>query len=410
MLRRLNLIPALFLCLNASVAIATPPSPFCNDCVATRSNLRDLCEYIVNNKRDVPTIFVAGYYMRTLVAGYQVLGDRRYLDVALTHGDALLKKQMPNGYWGTGYGPIYLADTANALGEILALQKFADPARRANYSAALRRFVSAMERDHLVLPSGALGTGFRAQPDGTITKRYDDAYTVSSALVGGETFMWMFKETGDEKYEQMGYNAVRWVLNTIREDGVIPYILPGEYADPKVKDDPENDFNLWDRLRYTNVTYVGEGIISFDLHCDKPQWRDEVHRKFQPVIEFVLRTQNPDGSWGDPKPVLRPDTNKSPWNGRPHSDRRRSAGAVNVLTWWYLHVDGDPRVLAAVRKFDKFIDDPRNAADFDMLHRRSDPDANTLTAKRPHTDGDVATALTGRAIADILSPGVDSRW
>ena len=361
---RRNLICLLLLCFTGSSGLAAQPSPFCSDCTATRSNLRDLCDYIVKNKRDMPTIFVAGYYMRTLVAGYQILGDQRYLDVALAHGDALLKKQMPNGYWGTGYGSIYLADTANALGEILTLQKHADPARRASYSAALRRFVQAIERDHLIRPSGAMGTGFRAKLDGTIIKPYDDDYTVSSALVGGETFMWMYKETGEEKYRQIGYNAVRWVLNTIRDDGVIPYILPGEYADPKVKGDPENDFNLWDRLRYTNVTYVGEGIINFDLHCHKPEWRAEVHQKFRPVIEFILRTQNSDGSWGGTEPQQRPETNKSPWNHRPFSDRRRSAGAVNVLTWWYLNVDKDPRILAAVRKFDVFIDDPKSAAEF----------------------------------------------
>ena len=410
MIRKLTIILAFFSCLTASPAAAAPASPFCNDCAATRANLRDLCDYIVNNKRDMPTIFVAGYYMRTLVAGYQILGDRRYLDVALAHGDALLKKQMPNGYWGTGYGPIYLADTANALGEILSLQRFADPVRRANYAEALKRFVAAIERDHLVLPSGALGTGFRRQPDGAITRRYDDAYTVSSALVGGETFMWMYKQSGEAKYKQMAYNALQWVLNTIRKDGVIPYILPGEYADPNVKGDPENDFNLWDRLRYTNVTYVGEGVISFDLHCDNPDWREEVRRKFKPVIEFVLRTQNPDGSWGNPNPVLRPATNRSPWNPRPYSDRRRSAGAVNVLTWWYLHVDKDPRALTAVRRFDQFIDDPKNAAEFSMLHRAPDPDANAAGPKRTHTDADVATALTGKAIADILDPGVNSQW
>jgi len=309
----------MLVCLAAAAFAA--PSPFCNDCGATRRELRELCDYIARSKRDMPTIFVAGYYMRTLVAGYQILQDRRYLDIALAHGDALLSKQMPNGYWGTGYGNIYLADTANALGEILALDKHADPERRARYFAALKRLVEAIERDKLIRPSGALGTGFRAKPDGTILRLYEDDYTVSSALVGGETLIWMYAKTGEEKYRQWGYNAVKWVLGTIREDGVIPYILPGEYADPKVKGDPENDFNLWERLRYTNVTYVGEGILSFHRHCGKRAWRDEVRRKFKPVVEFVLRTQNADGSWGNEQPVLRPANNKSPWNKRPFPDR-----------------------------------------------------------------------------------------
>ncbi len=402
----IRLILGLFL--GAAAAFAGQPSPFCNNCDATRRNLRELCDYIVESKRDMPTIFVAGYYMRTLVAGYQILGERRYLDVALAHGDSLLAKQMPNGYWGTGYGNIYLADTANALGEILALDKHADAGRRAKYFAALRRLVEAIERDKLIRPSGALGTGFRAKPDGTVLKPYEDDYTVSSALLGGETLIWMYTKTGEEKYRQWGHNAVRWVLDTIRQDGVIPYILPGEYADPKVKGDPENDFNLWGRLRYTNVTYVGEGVLSFDLHCGNAAWQAEVREKFKPVVEFVLSTQNADGSWGNTKPLLRPASNKSPWNRRPFPDRRRSAGVVNVLTWWYNHVAKDPRALAAVRKFDRYITNPENAADFGMLHRR--PSAAATTAQPTHTDEDVATALTGRAIADILMPGVDSKW
>ncbi len=400
----------LMLSLTSGLLAAGEPSPFCSDCDATRQNLRDLCDYIVQNKTGMPTIFVAGYYMRTLVAGYQILGERRYLDAALAHGDTLLQKQMPNGYWGTGYGAIYLADTANALGEILALDKHADAARRASYFAALRRFVEAIARDKLIRPSGAVGTGFRAQSDGTIIGPYDDDYTVSSALVGGETFIWMFQKTGEEKYRRMGHDAVRWVLGTIREDGVIPYILPGEFADPAVKDDPENDFNLWERLRYTNVTYVGEGIVSFDLHCKRPEWRAEVHRKFKPVIEFLLRTQNADGSWGGTKPVVRPASNRSPWSPRPYSDRRRSAGAVNVLTWWYQNVAKDARVLESVRRFDRFINNAKNAADFHLLHRHTEPDPKPGAEVYPHTDCDVATALTGRAIADILLPGVDSKW
>ena len=215
----------------------------------------------------------------------------------------------------------------------------------------------------------------------------------------------MYRQTRQERYREAAHNAINWVLDTIRPDGVIPYILPGEYADPKVKNDPENDFNLWDRLRYTNVTYVGEGIASFDLHCDNPAWRAELHRKFRPVIEFVLRTQNADGTWGTAEPVLRPETNRSPWNRRPHSDRRRSAGVINVLTWWYQDVEKDPRVLEAVRRFDRYINIPANAAAFGLLHRR--PEAPPTPG---HTDEDVATALTGRAIADILSPGIDTRW
>ena len=103
-------------------------SPFCPDadCRQTRQTFKNLCDFIVANKAGGPTltrhgkpttaIFIAGYYMRALVAGYEILGDQRYLDTAIAYGDTLLQEQMPNGYWATGYGPVYLADTGSALG------------------------------------------------------------------------------------------------------------------------------------------------------------------------------------------------------------------------------------------------------------------------------------------------------
>ncbi len=70
--------------LFAALALLVVPalaaeSPYCDDCTATQKNLRELCDYVLQHKRDMPTIFVAGYYMRTLVAGYELFGDRKYL-------------------------------------------------------------------------------------------------------------------------------------------------------------------------------------------------------------------------------------------------------------------------------------------------------------------------------------------
>ena len=74
-------------------------------------------------------------------------------------------------------------------------------------------------------------------------------------------------------------------------------------------------------------------------------------------------------------------------------------------------MEKDARVLKAVRAFDRYITDPKNAADFGMLDHMSKSDVEALRRPNfPHTDEDAATALTGRAIADILMPGVDSKW
>ena len=39
-------------------------------------------------------------------------------------------------------------------------------------------------------------------------------------------------------------------------------------------------------------------------------------------------------------------------------DPARSPGVVNLLIWYYSHVDKDPRIVNAVRKFDRFLLNP----------------------------------------------------
>ncbi len=382
-------------------------SPFCDDCQATRRNFHDLCDYIMKEKREMPTIFVAGYYMRTLVAGYEIFGERRYLDAAIAHADGLLKRQMPSGYWGTGYGRIYLADTASALGEFIVLDKHVNAARRELYLDALRTHVTAIERDGLIHPSGALGTGWRLNPDGKLAEVYRDEYTIASGLTGGEVFTWMYYKTHHDKYRRVAYEALRWILSTMNADGIIPYNLKGEFADLNRHGDAGNDYNLWRRLPYTTSSYVGEGILSFDLYSSKPEWKDEIRRGLKPHIEFLLRTQHPDGTWMDRTPPPEQRSLKA-WEYMPFADQTRSPGIINLLIWYHQHVSPDPRVAAAVKKFDRFLLDPNNARSYGMLHRgahRSEPPSN-----HPHTYDDIVTSIAGRALADIISPGVDARW
>ena len=367
---------------------AAPPkvkSPFCTDRQATLRSFRNLCEFISKEKRNVPTIFIGGYYMRTLVAGYQIFGEKRYLDVAIAYADGLLKKQSSRGYWPTGYGNIYLADTGSALGLFITLDRHVDKQRRERYFYAVRRYLLAIESDGLVNPSGAIGTGWRATKKGKILGPYRDEYTISSALTGGEIFTWMYYKTGRPHYREVAYRALRWILGTMRADGEIPYVLAGEGSVLGKKGDPKNDYNLWKRWPYDTSAYVGEGLLSFDLYSTQPRWKAELRKKTKPHIEWLLRTQNPDGSWAVPR----------------SADQKRSPGVVNFLIWYYEHVHRDPRIVTAIQKFDRFLLDPVRAKAFGLLTAGAHPKGN---------GGDVVTCLTGRAMADMLSPGIDSTW
>ncbi len=376
-----------------SAAQAPQSTPFCSysGCAQTRQVFRSLCDYIVKNKSTYPTRFIAAYYMRDLVDGYEIFGNRQYLNTAIAYGDYLLKEQMPNGFWASGYGTVYLADTGSVLGLFAALYPHVGRRRRQEYVNAVQRYVNSIEKDGMIHKNGALGTGWHHVKDGVMTDPIRDQYTISSALTGGEVFTWMYYITKQNQYREVAYRALKWILSTMRGDGNIPYILAMEGADWTRQGNPANDYNLWQKWTYGTTAYVGEGVLSFDLHCGNPAWRAWIGKAVWPNIEFLLRTQLPDGTWGK--------QNQKSW------DRTRSPGVVNYLIWYYDHVDRGPRIARAIRRFDAFFINPTNGKSFGLLNDGATPESEAEVGAF-----NAVTSLTARAVADIVSPGVDSRW
>ena len=127
--------------------------------------------------------------MRDLVDGYEIFGNRQYLNTAVAYGDYLLKKQMPNGFWPSGYGTVYLADTGSALGLLIALYDHVDHQHQKEYLNAVQRYVSSIERDGMIHKVGALGRGWEHVKDGVMTYAVRGQDALSSALTGGEIVM-----------------------------------------------------------------------------------------------------------------------------------------------------------------------------------------------------------------------------
>lgn len=389
------LVSSFVLSVSALFGSSAPAPVFIDDAVAGKTALRELCDHIVAEKKDFPIIFIGGYYMRTLVAASQILDEPRYLEAAIAYADFLLEKQSPRGYWGTGYGDIFLADTGSALGLFIVLSKHVSAERREKYQAAVARFVKAIEQDGLVNPSGAFGVGYRATPQGEVTGIMSEEYTISSVLSGGEIFTWYGRQTVDPHYQEVAYRALRWVISTMRDDGVIPYILPAIGADRTKMGTPKADAKLWDDMAYQVATYLGEGIISFDRHATWPAWKNEIRLAIRPHIEFLLRSQNADGTWAK----------------HDSYDQKRSPGVANFLIWYYLHVERDERIPPAVRRFGRVLVDPAAGREFGLLHRGAVTNwttrANTVGKFVPN---DIVTALSGRALVELLAPGIDSEW
>jgi hypothetical protein len=117
------------------------------------------------------------------------------------------------------------------------------------------------------------------------------------------------------------------------------------------------------------LTYCGEGLIAAWRHRCDPTLQDQIVQETGPCVEWLLRNQNPDGSWG----------------AKQSGDQQRSAGVVTLLAWHFRAGKNDERIAQAVAKYCRFL----------------------LVRKLPGVEQPVrTTGFTALAVADLIQPGV----
>jgi len=326
--------------------------------------LIDICSWTMTHPDS--KIFVEGYNQRATLALYEITGDRRYLHHAKAWADRLLDAQFAEGYWDSGYDTVYFADTGCALALLFNLCKHLDAAGQRRVLDAMTRYCDFLEG------KGAKAYGKWLNPDGSIGVGYwktgkhetvsRGSYTIATALAGPGVFGPMYYLTGKVPYKHIAQRSTRWCYGTsMTKDG--RFVL---YREGKLRE-PSWPFNA--------STYVGEGTIAAWVYIDDPAWRAELKRMVKSQIEWLLRSQNPDGSFAKLN---------APEQWRAH-------GIGSFLVWWYTHVERDPRVADAIRNFVTFLLSPKNRKAAGIKHQS------------------IATSLAARSLATVLRPNVDCR-
>ena len=346
--------------------------------------LRQIGEWMMTHEQKA--IFVEGYNERTLLGLYEITGEQRYLDHVRRWAHKLLDAQDPAGFWGTGYKTVYFADTGSALGLLINFYKFATPEERRRIDTALGRYFHLLlirgdsTGKPFVHPDGSLGVGFSRYVDGKAQGALNKPYTIATALTGAEIFAAWYYIKGDERYKQMAIKACDWLLDTMVGDTPPdPWAQPGQI--PYYIDDSnpgrKNRHWVWKRWPYDTSAYCGEGFIAAWTYIADPDFRKSLGRRVRPHIEWLLRTQNADGSWAQ----------------KGSADQLRSHGVVNLLLWYHHNIQPDPRIAEALRRYVALLLDTKRSA---YLHIPGNG---------------IATSLAGRALVEIIRPGVDCyRW
>ena len=326
--------------------------------------LIDVCGWTM--KHPDSKIFVEGYNQRATLALYEITGDRKYLDHVKKWANWLLDAQRPEGYWDSGYNTVYFADTGCALALLFNLHKHVDAAWQQRIVAAMERYIQFLhgEGPHAhgkwLNADGSIGVGYWTTGKKDTASR--GAYTIATTLAGPALFGPMHYLTGSAEHKLIAQRTTRWCYTTsMAKDGCFLTFVNGKR---KKREWPFN-----------NSTYVGEGGIAAWVFIDDPAWRAELKRLVRPQIEWLLRNQNPDGSFAQLN---------SPEQWRAH-------GIGSVLVWWYTHVERDPRVADAMRNFVAFFLSPDNCKAAGIKSQK------------------IATSLTARSLATVLRPEVDCR-
>lgn len=355
--------------LVGSHPVESPEAPYGLDPAAARSALRVLCAHTLARPPGPRRLFVEGYFMRSQVLAHAIFDslpreNPEWFDSgaglarALDWADTLVASQDTTGYWATGYGAVFLADMAAALGVFPALEPYAGNERIGRYEHAARRFADALVQDGMLLPSGACGVGWW----GTVIPRSRrrasyDPYLVSTALAGIELHAWLYRRGGGAADREQAMRSLDYTLAQLQPDGSLPLgpRIPGRAREGAL----------------TAASYVHEGWIAADVLLDDPEVLVRLRATLRPHVDWLLREQGADGRW----------------LGEGEGEFARTTGIVDFLMWYDERCEARPDVRDAVRRAGRLLVDPSQWATIELF--------------RAGNHHEVQRALAGRALAAL---------
>ncbi|MCE5241007.1 hypothetical protein LLH23_21300 [bacterium] len=136
--------------------------------VNVRQTLRDLCDFFVTSGADDGKFsgiyFIDSRAVWTLLAGYEIFADRRYLDTALHWTRVMIAEQRPDGGYRMGYGitrrgeECYVADGGEIALGLAQVAPYAGPTDRAGIMRSLDAYMAY--RESFRVPTGGIGVGW----------------------------------------------------------------------------------------------------------------------------------------------------------------------------------------------------------------------------------------------------------
>ena len=250
-----------------------------------------ICDWLLAHRRsdgflgdawsaNEPHWYTVSMPARALLAAYDILGERRYLDAVLAVLDQFAGEQLPNGAWtGTFRGEPTAALAPAEVDDIMLRQRqpmsdigstvtalaiatrYADPARRQRYVAALTHFCDGWAARYQEV-SGAFTDGKWGKDF------YTTVYSCATAIEAAAHTM-TFVAAGDARYLDVAQRAMRFLLPDWQEDGRMIGRAPHWLVHSR------QPF-VMDTLYFGDEWYYDEGFITTCYHAREEDLRQKL--------------------------------------------------------------------------------------------------------------------------------------
>lgn len=377
---------------------------------ATPETLRQLCDWLLSHrlpngflgdyeasKASSPKYwwYTSSYPIRTLLAGYEIFGEKKYLDASVQILDQFVQEQLPNGAWQQTYRSqptrelspaqieeivqhnwMNMADIGSMVTALAISCHYVPEPKKSTYLMSLRRYCDEWA-PRWQLPSGGFTNGLEnGIPQ---TKIYSVATATEAAA-----FAAAYAVTKDAKYLKRAQSAAQFLLNNWRPDGR-PVAFPHHSTNEgKPYDQPISQFG--------DIFYYHDGILLVYHHSKDPVFRQKVESVYRWHVKGERGLIAGLGSY--------------PWWGlQDNWDNSKTAGMLLVLLA-YQDMDEDPAVDRAVVMAERFLSTPQFSRLIGVMVEDPQLPWGGHSLQSWAGSSIAATGFAGLSITEIIKPGI----
>lgn len=369
-----------------------------------RAALRRICDWLLAHRRSDGYLgdtdnnwYTASMPIRALLAGYDILGERAYLEACLMVLDTFVGEQLPNGaFCGVFRGKPTAAlssaevehimeharqpmsDIGSMVSALAIASHYAPSPHKERYLASVRHFC-----DHWALrfqePSGAFTNGPWGK--GWFTGIYSCATAIEAA-----TFSLAYAISGQKHYMESAMRGIAFLLPDWQPSGRMIGRAPHWEVHNR------QPF-LLEPLHFGDQWYYDEGFITTARHCPDDALRTRIHEALR------WRVYGEEG-------LLAALGNQVWWPIQDIWNNAKSIGMVQTLLYAQTHLGSSPTLDEAIAGMRRFLCTPEYARRLGIMADDRERPASVFGYQTWTGMDRQSAGFAGMTLAEMLKPGV----